>query len=83
MVAAEAGLAVRQCLETLSAVQRHAIELAYWEGLTQRQIAEKMSAPLGTVRGSETPFTTMTLPAVSSSGGWTLMMEGPPEAAGG
>lgn len=41
---------VRACLETLTPVQRPAIELAYWRGLTHAQIAEELGAALGTVK---------------------------------
>jgi RNA polymerase sigma-70 factor (ECF subfamily) len=30
--------------------QRHAIELAFFEGLTHQEISEKISVPLGTVK---------------------------------
>jgi RNA polymerase sigma-70 factor (ECF subfamily) len=43
--------AVRGALGRLSGVQRQALELAYFGGCTQQEIAERTGAPLGTVKG--------------------------------
>jgi len=41
---------VVEALDTLSAPQREALVLAYYEGLTQHEIAERLEIPLGTVK---------------------------------
>jgi RNA polymerase sigma-70 factor, ECF subfamily len=41
---------VRGALERLNENQRHVIELAYFEGLSQSEMAERMGQPLGTVK---------------------------------
>lgn len=43
----------RQLLVSLPAAQRQVIELAYFQGLTQIQIAEQVGVPLGTVKGRQ------------------------------
>lgn len=42
---------VRVAMGSISEVQREAIELAYFGGLTQTEIAERTGVPLGTVKG--------------------------------
>jgi len=46
----EEAIAVRTALETLSLDQRRALELAYYEGLTQTEIAARLDEPLGTIK---------------------------------
>lgn len=46
----ENAAAVRQALQKLPAEQREAIELAFFSGLTQTEITERIKQPLGTVK---------------------------------
>ena len=46
----EARRDVRAALATLSEVEREVLELAYWGGLTQSEIATKLGIPTGTVK---------------------------------
>ena len=41
---------LRQCMEALSEDQRSSLLLAYFEGLTQEEIAQRLEKPLGTVK---------------------------------
>ena len=43
-------VAVKTALERLAADEREVLELAYYAGLTQTEIAEQLHAPLGTVK---------------------------------
>jgi RNA polymerase sigma-70 factor, ECF subfamily len=42
--------AVRKAIEWIEPHHRPVLEMAYWQGLSQREIAEKLQQPLGTVK---------------------------------
>jgi RNA polymerase sigma-70 factor (ECF subfamily) len=46
----EQGHLVRQAMKTLTDIQRKVLELAYFDGLSQSEIAEVTGIPLGTVK---------------------------------
>jgi RNA polymerase sigma-70 factor (ECF subfamily) len=41
---------VHRALETLPESERSVLELAYWSGLSQSEIAAELAIPLGTVK---------------------------------
>jgi RNA polymerase sigma-70 factor, ECF subfamily len=49
-ISGEAGRRLTACLEQLEEVQKRAILMAYFEGLTHEELAARIASPLGTVK---------------------------------
>ena len=47
---AECGVRVRKALDALPPNERRALEMAYFQGMTQAEIADELGTPLGTVK---------------------------------
>ena len=50
LLSAEQVARVRQALQTLPELQRTAVDLAYYQGMTHAEIAARLDEPLGTVK---------------------------------
>ena len=50
MITSDQARRIREALAKLNVRQRNVIELAYFEGLSQTEIAEKLGQPLGTIK---------------------------------
>ena len=50
MLAGADALAVRDCIDALEAGQKHAIALAFFQGLSHAELARHLQQPLGTVK---------------------------------
>ena len=50
LVSAEQAANVREALQALPSPQRTALELAYFEGFSQAEIAQQLGEPLGTIK---------------------------------
>lgn len=50
LVASDRAKRIREALQKLNANQRAVIELAYFEGLSQTEMAERLDQPLGTIK---------------------------------
>jgi RNA polymerase sigma-70 factor (ECF subfamily) len=50
LLSAEQVTLLKRALDDLPAAQRESLELAYYEGLTHTEIAERLAEPLGTVK---------------------------------
>ena len=51
LTAASVQLNVRACLDGLDAPLRQSLAMAYYEGLTHKQVSRRLQVPLGTVKG--------------------------------